>query len=118
MGASLFAQALKKNATIEEFSIKGNEIGNEGLKVLCEALLVCCVHFHDTNSPWPVQEREAEIRSLDIGNNLITEEGIEMLARLIRAKKIENLEVYNNDLADGGLYKVHVNNNVALPYVF
>ncbi len=40
MGASLFAQALKKNTSIEEFSIKGNEIGNEGLKALSEALIV------------------------------------------------------------------------------
>ena len=29
-----------------------------------------------------------------------------MLAMLIRAKNLENLEIYSNDLADGGLYKV------------
>ena len=44
MGASLFAQALKKNTSIEEFSIKGNEIGNEGLKALSEALIVRISH--------------------------------------------------------------------------
>lgn len=44
MGCSLLAEALKRNTSIEDFSIKGNDIGNEGLKVLCEAFLVQSFH--------------------------------------------------------------------------
>lgn len=38
VGAALLASALKSNNTLEELSIKGNELGNEGTKVICEAL--------------------------------------------------------------------------------
>lgn len=40
MGASVLAQAIKQNSSIQEVYMKGNDIGNEGVKSICEALLV------------------------------------------------------------------------------
>lgn len=40
MGASVLAQAIKQNTSIQEVYMKGNDIGNEGVKSICEALLV------------------------------------------------------------------------------
>lgn len=38
MGAGVLAAALRKNTSIRELHIKGNELGDEGVKALCEAL--------------------------------------------------------------------------------
>ena len=52
-GAKLLADALSVNTTITELSLKGNELGDVGIKAICEALA----------------ERSCGIKSLDLGNN-------------------------------------------------
>lgn len=49
----MLANALKKNKSLRELHMKGNELGNEGVKAICTALL----------------ERQSPITSLDFGNN-------------------------------------------------
>ncbi len=53
LGASVLANALKKNKSLRELHMKGNELGDEGVKAICAALL----------------ERQSPITSLDFGNN-------------------------------------------------
>ena len=53
LGASVIANALKKNKSLRELHMKGNELGDEGIKALCRAL----------------KERQSPITSLDFGNN-------------------------------------------------
>ena len=53
IGARVLANALQKNSTLQELYIKGNDMGNEGIKALCGAL----------------SERETSFRVLDAGNN-------------------------------------------------
>lgn len=49
----MLANALKKNKSLRELHMKGNELGDEGVKAICAALL----------------ERQSPITSLDFGNN-------------------------------------------------
>ena len=49
----MIANALKKNKTLRELHMKGNELGDEGVKAICGAL----------------RERQSPITSLDFGNN-------------------------------------------------
>lgn len=49
----MLANALKKNKSLRELHMKGNELGNEGVRAICEALL----------------ERQSPVTSLDFGNN-------------------------------------------------
>ena len=53
LGASVLANALAKNKSLREVHMKGNELGNEGVKAICAALRV----------------RQAPVTSLDFGNN-------------------------------------------------
>ncbi len=53
LGAAVIANALKKNKSLRELHMKGNELGDEGVKAICAAL----------------KERQAPITSLDFGNN-------------------------------------------------
>ena len=53
LGAAVLANALQKNTALQELYIKGNELGNEGVKALCSALA----------------QREVPFRVLDVGNN-------------------------------------------------
>ena len=53
LGAAVLANALKGNATLTGLHIKGNELGNEGVKALCEAF----------------RARGARVTALDFGNN-------------------------------------------------
>jgi len=53
VGARVLANALQKNSALQELYIKGNDMGNEGIKALCSAL----------------SERETSFRVLDAGNN-------------------------------------------------
>lgn len=53
LGASTLANGLRANTGIEELYIKGNDIGDEGIKALCNALA----------------ERTTPLSVLDIGNN-------------------------------------------------
>ena len=53
LGASVIANALKKNKTLRKLHMKGNELGDEGIKAICGAL----------------KERQSPIESLDFGNN-------------------------------------------------
>ena len=53
LGAAVLANALQKNTALQELYIKGNELGNEGVKALCSALT----------------QRQVPFRVLDVGNN-------------------------------------------------
>ncbi len=53
LGAAVLANALAKNGALTGLHIKGNELGNEGVKALCEAF----------------RAREARVIALDFGNN-------------------------------------------------
>ena len=53
LGAAVIANALSKNKSLRELHMKGNELGDEGVKALCKAL----------------KERQSPITSLDFGNN-------------------------------------------------
>ncbi len=53
LGAAVLANALAKNGALTGLHIKGNELGNEGVKALCEAF----------------RAREARVVALDFGNN-------------------------------------------------
>lgn len=53
LGAAVLANALQKNTALQELYIKGNDMGNEGIKALCSALA----------------QRETPFRVLDAGNN-------------------------------------------------
>ena len=49
----MLAKALLQNKSLRELHIKGNQLGDEGIKVLCDA-------FRDRKSP---------VACLDFGNN-------------------------------------------------
>lgn len=53
IGAATLANALQQNSTLQELSLKGNELVNEGTRALCKAF----------------EERQGAITSLDLGNN-------------------------------------------------
>ena len=53
LGAAVLANALKGNAALTGLHIKGNELGNEGVKALCEAF----------------RARDGRVSALDFGNN-------------------------------------------------
>ena len=53
LGAAVIANALSKNKSLRELHMKGNALGDEGVKALCNAL----------------KERQSPITSLDFGNN-------------------------------------------------
>ena len=53
LGAAVLANALKGNTTLTGLHIKGNELGNEGVKALCDAF----------------RAREGRVTALDFGNN-------------------------------------------------
>ena len=109
-GAKLLADALSVNTTITELSLKGNELGDLGIKAICEALA----------------ERSCGIKSLDLGNNRymqychllqldlqfshsarsccsLTADGTEALAKLLKRAKIQDLNLYMNDIGDKGM---------------
>ena len=53
LGANMLANALKSNKGIRELSLRGNELGDEGIKALCSSLAA----------------RETPLTHLDIANN-------------------------------------------------
>ena len=54
LGAAVLANALKKNTCLRELYIKGNELGNEGVKAICGAVS---------------EKQQPGFRALDAGNN-------------------------------------------------
>jgi Ran GTPase-activating protein (RanGAP) involved in mRNA processing and transport len=60
-----------------------------------------------------LQGREGEIRVLDLGNNSMTEVGAAALARLLHGKRsLRELNLYMNDIQDGGVSTVCMWNTV------
>ena len=53
LGAGMLANALQTNTSIRELSLRGNELGDEGIKALCNALA----------------GRDTPLTLLDIANN-------------------------------------------------
>lgn len=53
LGAGVLANAMRQNTGLRELFVKGNELGDEGIKSLCSAFAA----------------REAPISVLDLGNN-------------------------------------------------
>jgi NLR family CARD domain-containing protein 3 len=54
LGASTLANAIAKNSTLEELELKGNELGNEGVKAICGAFR---------------SRKGGSVKALDLGNN-------------------------------------------------
>ena len=53
LGAGMLANALQANTGIKELTLRGNDLGDEGVKALCNALAA----------------RETPLTMLDIANN-------------------------------------------------
>lgn len=89
----MLSDHLTSNTALEELTLKGNELGDDGLSALCKAL----------------QQRPSSLKVLDVGNNSLTEAGAGALAEwLPGAKALQELNVYMNDMGDGGALKVCV----------
>jgi Ran GTPase-activating protein (RanGAP) involved in mRNA processing and transport len=88
---------LAVNTSLREISLKGNEMGDKGVKAICEAL----------------QGRSCELVALDLGNNSISSgEGARAVASLLRIQtSITDLVLYMNDLGDAGVGKVSLQPN-------
>lgn len=97
-GAVMLSDHLTSNGVLEELTLKGNELGDDGLTALCKAL----------------QQRPRSLKVLDVGNNSLTEAGAAALAEwLPGAGALQELNVYMNDMGDGGAFKVwHVQQHV------
>lgn len=104
-GAVMLSDHLASNTALEELTLKGNELGDDGLTALCKAL----------------QQRPRSLKVLDVGNNSLTEVGAAALAEwLPGAEDLQELNVYMNDMGDGGAHKVglHVARHLSWPMVY
>ena len=92
-GAVMLSDHLAANTVLEELTLKGNELGDDGLTALCKCL----------------QQRKRSLKVLDVGNNSLTEGGAAALAEwLPGAGELLELNVYMNDMGDGGAHKVRL----------
>lgn len=83
----MLSDHIATNTSLEELSLKANDIGDDGLTALCTAL----------------QQRPTSLKVLDVGNNALTEEGAKALAGwLPSASQLQDLNVYMNDMGDAG----------------
>ena len=83
---------MKENTTLEDISIKGNELGNDGVAAICEALS---------------QRQGGNVKALEFANNSIGPEGAVAISELIRSvSTLESLNIYMNDIGDSGAFKL------------
>ncbi|KAK9812234.1 hypothetical protein WJX73_005974 [Symbiochloris irregularis] len=90
LGASTLANALRANTGIRRLYLRGNDMGDEGVKALCAALAA----------------RSTPLTHLDLANNNMTEDSAGELAALLKQGHLEELNIYSNDLGDGGIFKM------------
>ena len=105
-GALSLAAALRQNRSLVELKARANELGDDGIGAICEAL------SDRQDSPPPASasssssEKESSssngIQVVDFGNNSLTSAGAAPLARLLAGRTLRELNLYMNELGDAG----------------
>jgi Ran GTPase-activating protein (RanGAP) involved in mRNA processing and transport len=98
-GALSLAAALRQNRSLVELKARANELGDEGVGAICDALSA------RVDAPGPSSERESPdggIRVVDFGNNGLTAAAAAPLARLLAGRTLRELSLYMNELGDAG----------------
>ena len=91
VGALILAKALHKNATLTELYLTQNEISDDGVKFLAEAL--------ETNNN--------RLQQLGLGWNTITDQGAEHLAKMLKENtRLRGLGLFNNEIGDRGVRRL------------
>lgn len=86
--ASVLADALRNNTTLEQLSLWDNQVGDIGVIVLSDAL----------------RNNSSALKRLDLSQNGITDEGAEYLAQMLKINKILiYLTLSNNEISNQGL---------------
>jgi hypothetical protein len=102
-GASIISEALHLNNTLQRLFMSHNRIGDIGTQALAQALS---------------GNNNVTLKQLCLGDNGITDEGIEYLAdMLISNKTLTHLWLFSNEISDRGLKRlaeVLMNNNRTL----
>jgi hypothetical protein len=91
-GAMAIAEGLHGNKTLERLFISSNTIGDNGAKALAQSLS---------------GNNNLKLRELCLGNNNITDEGVEYLANMLESNKtLTHLYLHSNSITDHGLKRL------------
>jgi len=90
-GAKHLAEWLKKNKSVKKLNLKGNNLREEGLRLIVTAIL---------------ENRQNSVSLLEVSGNSIGPEGAKQAARLISEHKIVEFFCGGNNLGDDGVATV------------
>lgn len=86
-----------------ELKTRANELGDEGVSAICEALASRGDAPTSSSSKSKSDEGGSSgIQVVDFGNNAVTSEGATSLARLLANRTLRELNLYMNELGDAG----------------
>lgn len=97
-GALSLASALRQNQSLVELRARANELGDEGVGAICEALAA----RGDAAESEGSSSSGGGIRVVDFGNNSLTSDGAAPLAELLANRTLRELNLYMNELGDAG----------------
>ncbi|CAF0991168.1 unnamed protein product [Adineta steineri] len=104
-GATIIANALNNNKTLEELNLWNNKISDDGVSALARVL----------------SNNNETLRSLALGQNQISDIGIQHLAEMLKTNQtISRLWLFSNEITDNGvkiLADVLVHNNQNLQWL-
>ncbi len=88
IGVSILVDALKSNNTLQQLSLRNNDISDDGVRSLAKVLSI------NNNT----------LNALDLGHNRITNEGMKHLAQMIkRNRTLTDLYLPKNAISDEGV---------------
>ena len=106
-GVKILADALKENSTLERLNLFHNNIADQGVYYLTQALL---------------SNEKSKVKMLFIGHNQITDKSIEYLCDLLKINRnIVHLGLSNNEISDRGvivLANMLTNDNITLKELY
>ena len=95
---TIIAKMLSRNNRIQRIDLSNNEINDEGLKIIVDALVA-----RDRSDPDSIHN----IISLTLSNNKITSKGAQYLADNIKKLNCENLILSHNLLCEGSFFSAN-----------
>jgi NLR family CARD domain-containing protein 3 len=87
-GIKALEDCLMQSKTIKELNLSGNNMGDEGLAIVCNALL---------------KHKRLSLQKLCLSSNKISDSGCTLICQIIRkCETLEELTLANNEIENGG----------------
>ncbi|UJR32841.1 hypothetical protein I4U23_020303 [Adineta vaga] len=121
-GAQYLAQMLKDNRTITELYLSKNDLGDQGIEIIANALYNETENASRQTNKQICGKYESNLQHLYLGQNNITDKGIKHLSNMLKTNRtLTWLWLTGNEISDDGveiLSNILTNSNTSIEWLF